>query len=81
MILRVPEHIQKQIHSFIDMKGNDYEMEMNPKTVEKNGEFYTQFDFKYGDFESTASIIELPCVIESQKTLDDITVFKSGNIC
>lgn len=40
----------------------------------------SKFSFKFNDFESKASILELPCVIESHKTLDSVNLFKSNNI-
>lgn len=39
-----------------------------------------KFRFKFGDFESFASLLDLPCVIESHKTIDDINFYKSQNI-
>ena len=46
----------------------------------ENGEELLQFTFKMDDFESKASLVDLPCVIESFKTLDSINLFKSNNI-
>ena len=39
-----------------------------------------QFSFKMNNFESKASLMDLPCIIESHKTLDSVNLFKSNNI-
>lgn len=36
--------------------------------------------FNFDGFQSKASLVDLPCIIESQKTLDGINVFKSNDI-
>lgn len=36
--------------------------------------------FSFENFQSTASIVDLPCIIESQKTLDALNFFKSNDI-
>lgn len=82
MILRVPDELAQRLHSFIDEKGEkESTVLLTPKIVRNSdNESVTQFDFQYGNFVSTASILDLPCVIESHKTLDDINVYKCGNI-
>ena len=45
-----------------------------------NGKEISKFTFKFKEFESKASLMELPCVIESQKSLDSVNLFKSNNI-
>lgn len=82
MILRVPEELADQINDLIELNGEEVDcLELKPKIIKnKKGDEITQFDFKFQNFKSKASIIELPCVIESHKTLDDINIFKSNNI-
>lgn len=36
--------------------------------------------FKYGEDEYYATLVTLPCVIEAQKTTDNVNVYKSGNV-
>jgi transcription initiation factor TFIID subunit 7 len=39
-----------------------------------------RFRFKFGEFSSMATMLDLPCVLESQKTLDFVNFFKSNDI-
>lgn len=82
MILWLPEHIAKQIHNQINGDQIDVtdQIELEPYIDKENGEQKNKFHFKFGDFESHATLLDLPCVIESHKTLDDINFFKSQNI-
>jgi TATA-binding protein-associated factor Taf7 len=36
--------------------------------------------FKFGDFESRATVVDLPTITESYKTKDSINFFKSNSI-
>ena len=40
-----------------------------------------KYKIKYKDFESSATLCELPCIIESYKTIDKINFFKSNDVC
>lgn len=53
---------------------------MEPFIDKEGGEIQNKFRFKFGNFESFATLMDLPCVIESHKTLDDINFYKSQNI-
>lgn len=55
-------------------------IEMEPFIDRKDGEVRNKFWFKFGEFESKASILDLPCVIESHKTIDDVNFYKCNNI-
>ena len=56
------------------------QIEMEPFIDKSDGEIKNKFRFKFREFESIASIIDLPCVIESHKTVDDINFYKCNNI-
>lgn len=56
------------------------QIEIEPYIDKESGEQKNKFHFKFGEFESHATLLDLPCVIESHKTLDDINFFKSQNI-
>ena len=82
MILRVPEAMSEKINNFLDSEEDtdDY-VELVPQiTKTRNGEEVTMFKFRIGDHEAKASLLDLPCVVESQKTIDDVNFFKSANI-
>jgi transcription initiation factor TFIID subunit 7 len=54
---------------------------LNPRVIfNEDKQELIQFSFKLGDKESTASLLDLPCVIESHKSLDSMNLFKSNNI-
>jgi len=81
LILRVPPEIAKKINESmakIDNKETDF-FEMIP-FYENSESDSLKFQFRYGNFQSVASIIELPSVIESHRTLDHINYFKSNDI-
>ena len=82
MILRVPDNIAEQINALIDYQNDAADnVELVPQIIKnRHGEEVTMFKFRLNNFESRASLIDLPCVIESQKTLDDVNYFKSANI-
>ncbi len=83
LILRVPDDLADKINSMIDSEGQNSGdlLELKPSIIKNSkGEEVTQFSFEFGDYKSKASILELPCIIESHKTIDDINIFKSGNI-
>jgi transcription initiation factor TFIID subunit 7 len=81
MILRVPEKLADELNKMFDKaEGEDF-IELTPFiTKNKDGEELTQFKVDINNFHSKASIIELPCIIESHKTLDDINIFKTSDI-
>ena len=81
MILRVPEKLADELNKMFDKaEGEDF-VELTPFiTKNKDGEELTQFKIDVNNFHSKASIIELPCIIESHKTLDDVNIFKTGDI-
>ena len=82
MILRLPENIAAQVSQL--MTGNLMEVtdmiEMDPFIDRTEQRVRNMFKFKFGEFESNASIMELPCVIESHKTIDDVNFYKCSNI-
>jgi hypothetical protein len=80
LILRVPEHLADKLNALFDKDEDTEVIDITPQIRLKNGERLTQFDFQMGDFHSTASLVELPCVIETHKSLDDVNYFKTGNI-
>jgi len=47
---------------------------------DKDGSEPQRFQFRYGNFVSRATLMDLPCLIESQKTLDYINYLKSNDI-
>jgi len=56
-------------------------MKKNPCDFSNIIKILTHFRFRYGNYVSRATLVELPCLIESQKTLDHINYFKSNDIC
>jgi hypothetical protein len=55
--------------------------ELNPRALRNSdNEEILQYMFKFGDIETPASLMDLPCVIESHKSLDSVNLFKSNNI-
>jgi len=47
---------------------------------DENGAQKLTFEVRYNDFKGKASLIELPTIIESHKTIDFINIFKSNDI-
>lgn len=81
LILRVPEALADKLNAMFEQEGDDKPIEITPKLVIGKASFPTvQFDFAFDGFHSKATLVELPCVIESHKSLDDATFFKTGNV-
>lgn len=57
------------------------QIDITPHVVKEGDAEKLEFDVKYEDFESKASLVELPCILESQKSIDMINLFKSNDIC
>ena len=86
LILRVPEEVGKQINQIFESKAEEekkeHEVELTPMYErDKDGTEQLKFDFRFGKFISKATLVELPCIIESHRTLDNINFFKSNDIC
>ena len=83
LILRVPDELADFINELMTSGSDEVEeVELIPVIISNSkGETVTQFRFCLGKFETRASLIELPCVIESQKTIDNVNFFKSANVC
>lgn len=82
MILRLPEQISERITHLMNgrmMEVTDL-IEIEPFVDKNEDESRNMFRFKFGDFQSNASILDLPCVIESHKTVDDTNFYKCNNI-
>lgn len=88
LIIRFPEEIADKIRAKISnneeiseeelKKGLD--IEITPFINRTEGHENMQFGIKYEDFNSTGTLMELPNILESYKTLDRINVFKSNDI-
>jgi transcription initiation factor TFIID subunit 7 len=71
-VLRVPPEVAKQIHHM--MKDNDLDDIEFSFTDPRNGKFTIEGqDYKL-------SLLDLPCVVETHKTLDMRSYYKSGDI-
>ena len=83
MILRVPDEIADRLNALFEEEGEESEhmIDITPCIVRnpKSGDV-TQFKFKFENFESNASLVDLPCIIESHKSVDSINLFKSNDI-
>jgi transcription initiation factor TFIID subunit 7 len=81
MILRVPEKLADELNKLFEKSEGEDFVELTPFiTKNKDGEEMTQFKIDINGFHSKGTIVELPCIIESHKTLDDINVFKTADI-
>ena len=82
MILRVPDEIADKLNKLFDNEKTDNPMIDISPMIQKNenNEDTHQFKFKFEDFESIGTLVDLPCIIESQKSVDDINFFKSNDI-
>lgn len=86
MILNVPEEIGKKIHQVIQGQATDEEKNgMNIELIENPTEGFKIEDsrkmiFKMGDQLFPISILDLPCIIEANKTIDYKTYYKSSDI-
>jgi len=50
------------------------------KYIRKTEVFLIFKRFSYEDFEGVGNLVDLPCIVESQKTLDSLNFFKSNDI-
>ena len=55
-------------------------IDMEPYISRDENGTWNMFKFQFWDFSSNASILDLPCVIESHKTVDDANFYKCNNI-
>lgn len=83
LILDVPECVGMKIQEYI--KNGEYDS-LNIEILQQlNDNFGLEESrkllFKVNNFYYPATIIDLPCLIESQKTLDYKTFYKSADIC
>jgi len=85
VILRLPIEIARKVNQVMESKetpeggAKEQTIELLPYP-EKDGIEPPRFQFRYGDFVSRATLMELPNIIESQKTLDYINYLKSNDI-
>lgn len=81
LIFRAPPDLAEELHALLERGEGEEFFELTPMCVtNRQGEQVTQFKFRLGDVERKASIVDLPCVLESHKTLDGSALFKSGNL-
>ena len=85
MILRVPDHMAEKLHQYFDEEesesSNEKFIEVTPIIFKNSeGEDVSQFKIDLQGEVTKATLLDLPCVIESHKTIDDINFFKVGNI-
>eukprot|EP01112_Ceratiomyxa_fruticulosa_P016904 TRINITY_DN5176_c0_g1_i1.p1 TRINITY_DN5176_c0_g1~~TRINITY_DN5176_c0_g1_i1.p1 ORF type:complete len:133 (+),score=29.96 TRINITY_DN5176_c0_g1_i1:41-400(+) len=74
MILRVPNHLAEKLRQMLKAKGTESNMEFS------FGENGRNAQFKMGDQQYNATLLDLPCIVESLKTLDQIVYYKSADI-
>ena len=72
LILRVPDE-------WISSLSADTNIEFTPISVsgEEDGRI---FKVRFGNIETLSAILDLPCILESHKTLDYINFFKNSDI-
>ena len=87
MILNVPEDIGKKIHQIIQNQQtpNQPLQDVNIEIIENPSDSMKIEDsrkmiFKFGDSLHPISILDFPCIIEANKTIDFKTFYKSGDI-
>lgn len=72
-ILRVPPEIAEKLHAKLDGEDGDDFIDITPNIISnRQDEEVTQFKFNYDGLELRASLLDLPCIIESQKSIDSI---------
>jgi len=83
-IIRFPEDVAKKLRERLSCPGAQLGLTLNPTSREDCRVFHVAFEEALGDVESTrymtGVLSELPCIIESYKTLDGDLMFKSGDI-
>ena len=84
MILRVPDEIADRLNELFEDDSPNAEnyIDITPfltQDPQSKGDL-TQFKFKFENFESTATLVDLPCIVESMKSVDSINLFKSNDI-
>ena len=79
MILRVPEDIAEELNDLFEdeQEGMEEYIDITPHITEENG---TTFKFKFKNQERAGTLVNLPCIIESHKSVDSINMFKSNDI-
>ena len=84
MILRVPDEIADRLNELFEDESENADnfIDITPfltQDPQSKGDI-TQFKFKFENFESTATLVDLPCIVESMKSVDSINLFKSNDI-
>ncbi|CAN0205634.1 unnamed protein product, partial [Discosporangium mesarthrocarpum] len=74
LILRLPDDLSDRMHNGINKESLDG-VEFVP--VEKDGR---RFTFTMEGDSYPARLVDLPCILETHKTLDRATYFKSGDV-
>lgn len=91
-LMRLTDKMSEEIHNFLNNPSVNLDkacLTIIPKTSRfnpgpsPNGSSMVdvpQFRLKFGETQSTASLVDLPCLVESYKTLDHVNIFKSNNV-
>ncbi|EGG13475.1 transcription initiation factor TFIID subunit [Cavenderia fasciculata] len=73
LILRLPPQLADRVRKMIKQKHIDTPIDLSFKDGR-------QVQFKFGQEEYNAALLDLPCVLESHKTLDKSSYFKTGDV-
>ena len=75
LILRVPEELSERIHAILNTENGQMNIFITP--IERHVDHY---EFKLNDEVYPALLQNLPCLLESHKTVDMKIFYKSGDI-
>ncbi|KAF2078097.1 hypothetical protein CYY_000568 [Polysphondylium violaceum] len=73
LLLRLPPHLSDKLKRMLRQKHIDVPIDFQFKTDR-------QIQFKFDDQEFNASLCDLPCIIESHKTFDKLSFYKTADI-
>lgn len=80
LIIRFPEKLSQKVNEMFEKEVGE-EIEITPfLSINNKGEEVSSFNIKIDNRNYEGVLTELPCVIESFKTIDDINLIKSNNI-
>mmetsp|Transcript_18471 Transcript_18471/g.23518 ORF Transcript_18471/g.23518 Transcript_18471/m.23518 type:complete len:524 (+) Transcript_18471:29-1600(+) len=77
ILLRVPEHLRDRIKNVINPIDPTATVGEEMKYVAENSR---DFIFIIGEDQYYATLIDLPCIVETQKTMDQVSYYKTGDI-